>query len=104
VGHVVGAGPAGRRGDERRAVPEGPEPLDGGSHDGHDDAGQRVGYATSLMYSPVLQRHIAMARVHPNLGAVGTRVQLELTINHEYHTVGADVARLPLFNPERKTA
>jgi aminomethyltransferase len=70
----------------------------------YDDAGQRVGYATSLMYSPVLQRHIAMARVRPNLGAVGTRVQLELTINHEYHTVGADVARLPLFNPERKTA
>jgi aminomethyltransferase len=70
----------------------------------YDDTGQRVGYATSLMYSPVLQRHIALARVRPSLGAVGTRVQLELTINHEYHTVGADVARLPLFNPERKTA
>jgi glycine cleavage system aminomethyltransferase T len=70
----------------------------------YDDAGERVGYATSLMYSPVLQRHIAMARVRPDLGAVGTRVQLELTINHEYKAVGADVGRLPLFNPERKMA
>lgn len=70
----------------------------------YDDAGERIGYATSLMYSPVLQRHIAMARVHPSHGAVGSRVNLELTINHEYRTVAADVARLPLFNPPRKTA
>ena len=70
----------------------------------YDDEGERIGYATSLMYSPILQRHIAMARVRPEFGAVGSRVQLELTINHEYQTVAADVARLPLFNPERKTA
>ncbi len=70
----------------------------------YDDAGERVGYATSLMYSPMLQRHIALARVRPPLAAPGSRVNLELTINHEYRTVAADVARLPLFNPERKTA
>ncbi len=70
----------------------------------YDDKGQRIGYATSLMYSPVLQRHIAMARVRPDLAAVGSRVNLELTINHHYETVAADVARMPLFKPERKTA
>lgn len=70
----------------------------------YDDDGRRIGYATSLMYSPMLQRHIAIARVQPELAAAGSRVNLELTINHEYQTVGADVARLPLFNPERKTA
>jgi aminomethyltransferase len=70
----------------------------------YDDDGNRIGYATSLMYSPMLQRHIAMARVQPSFGAVGSRVNLELTINHEYKTVAADVARLPLFNPPRKTA
>jgi aminomethyltransferase len=70
----------------------------------YDDQGERIGYATSLMYSPVLQRHIAMARVRPDLAAVGSRVNLELTINHQYKTVAADVARMPLFNPERKTA
>ena len=70
----------------------------------YDEKGERIGYATSLMYSPVLQRHIALARVHPDLAAVGSRVNLELTINHQYQTVAADVAKLPLFNPPRKTA
>ncbi|MGI8433858.1 MAG: aminomethyltransferase family protein [Nocardioidaceae bacterium] len=70
----------------------------------YDDEGERIGYATSLMYSPILQRHIAMARVRPKHAAVGSRVNVELTLNHEYQTVGADVARLPLFNPKRKTA
>jgi aminomethyltransferase len=70
----------------------------------YDDEGERVGYATSLMYSPMLQRHIAMARVRPDLSDPGTKVNLELTINHEYQTVAAEVTRLPFFNPPRKTA
>jgi aminomethyltransferase len=55
------------------------------------------------MYSPVLQRHIALARVRPDLAKTGTRVNLEFTINHRYVQVGAEVARTPLFNPARKT-
>lgn len=70
----------------------------------YDDDGERIGYATSLMYSPVLQRHIAIAKVRPDLAAVGTTVNLEVTINHQYSTVRATVSRLPHFNPERKTA
>ena len=69
----------------------------------YDDAGERVGYTTSFMYSPALQRHIAMARVRPHLAAVGSRVQLEVTIEHRYQTVTAEVAKPPLFNPPRKT-
>jgi aminomethyltransferase len=70
----------------------------------YDDAGQRVGYATSFMYSPVLQRHIALGRVRPDLARVGQRVQLEFTVDHHYEKVAAQVVRLPFFNPERKTA
>jgi glycine cleavage system T protein (aminomethyltransferase) len=70
----------------------------------YDDEGERIGYATSLMYSPVLQRHIALARVRPDLSAIGSQVNLELTINHQYQTVRAHVAKTPLFNPPRKTA
>jgi len=69
----------------------------------YDDEGKRVGYATSFMYSPILQRHIALARVRPNLAKVGNRVFLEFTVDHHYQKVAAHVARLPLFNPERKT-
>ncbi len=70
----------------------------------YDDAMQRVGYTTSFMYSPVLQRHIAMARVRPHLATPGSAVHLEVTINHRYQTVACEVARPPLFNPPRKTA
>ncbi|NND74181.1 MAG: aminomethyl transferase family protein [Ilumatobacter sp.] len=70
----------------------------------YDDDRRRVGYATSFMYSPVLQRHIALARIVPALAAPGTRVNLEFTINHEYVQVGAEVVRTPMFAPARTTA
>lgn len=70
----------------------------------YDDHRQRIGFATSMLYSPVLQRHVALARVRPEFRALGSRVNLEITINHEYQTVAAEVSRLPFFNPERKTA
>lgn len=70
----------------------------------YDTGSDRVGYATSLMYSPMLQRHIAIARVRPDLAATGTKVDLEVTINHRYRRVGARVARMPLYNPAHKTA
>lgn len=70
----------------------------------YDDAGTQIGYATGFMYSPVLQRHIGIARVRPTLAKQGTQVHLELTINHHNTRVIATTARLPLFNPERKTA
>jgi aminomethyltransferase len=65
---------------------------------------QRVAYATSFMYSPMLQRHIALGRVRPDLAKVGEAVELEVTVNHRYERVAAHVARLPLFNPPRKTS
>ena len=70
----------------------------------YDDEANRVGYTTSFMYSPMLQRHIGMARVHPGLSKPGSKVNLEINVNHRYHAVAAAVARPPLFNPPRKTA
>ncbi len=71
----------------------------------YDEAGERqVGYATSWMYSPMLQRHIGLARVRPELAAPGTAVRLEIAVNHRYEYVLAHTARTPLYNPPRKTA
>ncbi|MDH4119244.1 MAG: aminomethyltransferase family protein [Acidimicrobiia bacterium] len=70
----------------------------------YDDEARRVGYATSFMYSPMLQTHIALAKVKPEYATIGTKVNLEFTINHQYTQVAAHVARNPMFNPERKTA
>ena len=54
------------------------------------------------MYSPMLQRHIALARVRPELAAPGHEVRLEFDVNHRYEYVTARTARLPLYNPSTK--
>jgi len=69
----------------------------------YDDALNQLGYATSQMYSPMLQRHIALARVPLDL-APGSRVKLEAGVRHRYEYFDANVAKLPLFNPPRRTA
>lgn len=70
----------------------------------YDDDVKRAGYSSSFMYSPILQRHIGIAKVRPELSTPGTKVQLELTIDHRYDLVDAVVTRLPFYNPPRKTA
>ena len=70
----------------------------------YDADGKQVGYTTSYMYSPMLQRHIALARVRPHLAPPGSPVRLEIDVNHRYQYVGAKTARTPLYNPTRKTA
>jgi aminomethyltransferase len=70
----------------------------------YDEDDRQVGYTTSFMYSPVLQRHIALARVRPGFAAPGTMVRLEIDVNHRYEYVAARTARLPLYAPARKTA
>jgi aminomethyltransferase len=70
----------------------------------YDANGKQIGYATAFMYSPVLQRHIGMARLRPKHAPVGTELHVETTINHHNTTVLARTAKMPLFNPERKTS
>ena len=70
----------------------------------YDDDLTQLGYATSLMYSPMLQRHIALARVPLDRTRPGSRVKLELPVNHRYEYFDAAVTRLPLYNPDRRTA
>jgi aminomethyltransferase len=64
----------------------------------------RVGFSTSFMYSPMVQRHIAMARVVPELATLGSEVEFEVTIDHELHYIAATVTRMPFYNPPQKTA
>ena len=70
----------------------------------YDDELNQLGYATSQMYSPMLQRHIALARVPLALAAPGSKVKLELPVSHRYEYFDAYVTRPPLFNPQRRTA
>ena len=68
-------------------------------------AAAQVGYVTSFMYSPVLQRHIGLARVRPDLAAPGHRGAHGARHQPPQHDgAGHDDRELPLFNPPRKTA
>jgi len=70
----------------------------------YDDALNQLGYATSQMYSPMIQRHIALARVPLDRVAPGSRVKLEMGVTHRYEYFDALVTPTPLFNPQRRTA
>ena len=69
-----------------------------------EGTGEQVGYVTSFCYSPVLQRHIGLARVRPGLAEPGTVLHMETTLHHGTHMVAVATAPLPFFNPARKTA
>jgi glycine cleavage system aminomethyltransferase T len=47
---------------------------------------------------------IALASVGREHAAVGTLLQMEMTVEAVRHTVSAKVVPLPFFNPPRKTA
>jgi aminomethyltransferase len=70
----------------------------------YDNELNQLGYATSQMYSPMLQRHIAIARVPLDRLTEGSHVKLEAGVRHRYEYFDARVSKLPLFNPPRRTA
>ncbi len=70
----------------------------------YDDEGAQVGFSKSFMYSPVLQRLIGIARVPLASAPAGSKVNLEIPVNHRYRHVAAHTARLPHYNPQRRTS
>jgi aminomethyltransferase len=66
--------------------------------------GRQVGKATSTTWSPVLKKLIALATVDAPHVSVGTRLEVEVTVEAVRHRVRADVVPTPFFNPPRKTA
>jgi aminomethyltransferase len=66
--------------------------------------GRQIGKATSTTWSPVLKRMIALAALDRPHYAEGTAVEFEITVEAVRHRVSATVAKMPFFNPSRKTA
>lgn len=66
--------------------------------------GRHVGKATSTTWSPTLKKMIALACVERHQSAVGTTLQIEMTVEAARHSVGAKVVPMPFFNPARKMA
>jgi aminomethyltransferase len=66
------------------------------------DGDKRAGFSTSFMYSPMMQRHIALAQVIPELATPGSKVEYEVTIDHQLHYIRAVVTDLPFYNPPHR--
>jgi aminomethyltransferase len=66
--------------------------------------GGQVGKATTTTWSPTLKKLIALATIARGSNALGTRLELEYTVEAVRHHVGATVVKTPFFNPPRKTA
>jgi aminomethyltransferase len=64
----------------------------------------QIGKATSTTWSPVLKKMIALASVSAEHAELGTRLQIEVTVEAVRHKVTATVVGLPFFKPPRKTA
>ena len=64
---------------------------------------KQVGKATTTTWSPLLKKMIALASVDTASAQLGTKLQMEITIEAVRQRVTATVAKLPFFSPERKT-
>ena len=65
---------------------------------------KQVGKATSTTWSPVLKKMIALASIETLHAKLGTRLQIEITIEAIRQKVTAKIVKMPFFNPARKTA
>lgn len=85
----VGLPPAAPQGTSRVAVPV------------YHDAAQ-VGRATSTAWSPTLKRLVALATIDRPHFAVGTRLDIEVTVDAVRHRAPATIVSTPFFDPPRK--
>ena len=65
---------------------------------------EQVGYATSGAWSPLLKKYIALAHVRAPWFALGTPLEMEITVEHRRKRAAAQVVKKPFFDPERKRA
>jgi hypothetical protein len=96
----VGLTWTGRRGrhDEAGLSPQLPATASRASLPVYHD-GLQVGKATSSTWSPSLKKMIALATVASEVAAPGSRLQMEMTVDHQRKSVGVTVAKLPFFDP-----
>ena len=64
----------------------------------------QIGRATSTTWSATLKKMIALATIDAPHYAIGTRVEMEMTVEAVRHRAAATVVATPFFNPPRKTA
>jgi len=64
--------------------------------------GEQVGRASSSTWSPTLKKMIALASIASGAAGLGTRLEMEFTVDHRRRRAGVTVVKLPFFDPPRK--
>jgi len=64
--------------------------------------GRQVGYASTSTWSPVLKKYIALVHLQRPHYEPGTRVSMEITVQHHRRHAPATVVALPFYDPEWK--
>ena len=64
----------------------------------------QIGRATSTTWSSTLKKLIALATIDAPHYAIGSRVEMEMTVEAVRHRATATVVPTPFFNPPRKTS
>jgi len=64
---------------------------------------RQIGKATSTTWSPTVKKLVALATIDRPHFAIGTAVEVEVTVEAVRHRVPARVVATPFFNPPRKT-
>jgi aminomethyltransferase len=62
----------------------------------------QVGYATSGCWSPILKKYVALAHLRVPHTKSGTRLGMEVTVEHQRRKAEATVVDTPFYDPERK--
>jgi len=65
---------------------------------------EQIGYATSGCWSSLLKTSLALAHLKAPHLAPGTKVKIEVTVEHKRRMADAVVRKLPFYDPERKKA
>ncbi len=64
--------------------------------------GKQVGYASSGSWSPILKKNLALATIETAHAALGTLLDIEVTVEFERRRCRAVVSPRPFFDPPRK--
>lgn len=63
---------------------------------------RQIGYASTSTWSPVLKKYIALVHLQRPYFEPGTKVEIEVTVEHHRRRSAATVVRLPFYEPEWK--
>lgn len=64
--------------------------------------GEHVGQATSMVFSPILKKYVALATVQSDYAKRGQELEFEITAEYVRQRAAAKVSKLPFYEPPQK--